>query len=98
MHTHFRPGDFLVYRKPKYSAHPGPNARDIHAAPHGDLYAYYVNKYWTVVAVRPDRHVVVRTRRGKEHTLAENDPALRPATWWERLWLRHRFPAPGPTP
>lgn len=92
MKAPFKPGDFVVYRKQKFSAHPGPHARDIHPAPHGDFYTYAVEKHWRVVAVRPDRTVVVRTRRGKQHTLPEGDPALRRAHWWERLLLGPRFP------
>jgi hypothetical protein len=47
-----------------------------------------------VIAVGPGLEVVVLTRRGRRHTLAADDPALRRARWWERLVLRHRFPIP----
>jgi hypothetical protein len=91
----------VIYRKPKLSAHPGPHARDIDPAPHGDSYSYCVPKFYRVVAVEPDQRVVVRTRRGRQHTLAADDPALRRAHWWERLLLARRFPPPveqtGPT-
>ena len=92
MEEQFYPGDFVIYRKPKYSPHPGPHARAIYPAPNGDLYSYHVNKYWTVISVQPDHKIVVCTRRGKHHTLDPADPALRRAAWWERLWFRHRFP------
>jgi hypothetical protein len=89
----FKPGDWVVYRKQKFSVHPGQNARGIHPAPHGDGYNYEVEKFWTVVAAQPDEKIVVRTRRGKQLTLSVHDPALRPARWWERLLFRQRFPA-----
>jgi hypothetical protein len=93
--THFRPGDCVIYRRQKLSAHPGPHARDIHPAPHGDTYTYCVPKFYRVVAVGPDRSIVVRTRRGRRRTLGAADPALRRAHWWERLLFASRFPPPG---
>jgi hypothetical protein len=92
MSYRFRPGDVVVYRKQKSSVHPGPHARDIHPAPHGDFYSYAVDKFWRVVAVQPSKTLVVRTRRGKEHQIAADDPALRRARWWEWLLFWHRFP------
>ena len=92
MSADFRPGDCVIYRKQKYSVHPGPHARGIDPAPCGDYYSYQVDKFWTVVAVQPDRKIVVRTRRGKQLTLQADDPALRRAAWWERFLFRRRFP------
>ena len=92
MAPHFKPGDLVVYHKHKFSARPSPHAKDVCPAPNGDSYSYCVDKFWRVVAVQPDRQIVIRTRRGKQHTLADNDPALRAAHWWERLLFRHRFP------
>ena len=92
MAAHFRPGDCVIYRKQKLSAHPGPHAQDIHPAPHGDTYTYCVPKCYRVVAVQPDQTIVVRTRRGRQRTLAASDPGLRLAHWWERLLFRDRFP------
>lgn len=95
MAMHFKPGDCVIYRKPKFSVHPGSHARDIHPAPNGDSYAYFVPKFYRVVAVQPDHTLVVRTRRGRQHTLAAADAALRRARWWERLLFAGRFPPPG---
>ena len=95
MAAHFRPGDCVIYRKQKLSAHPGRHAQDIDPAPHGDSYSYCVPKFYRVVAVRPDHAVVVRTRRGRQRTLAAPDAALRRAHWWERLLFAGRFPPPG---
>ncbi len=91
MAAHFKPGDCVIYRKPKFSAHPGSHATDIQPAPHGDSYSYCVSKFYRVISVLPQQ-VVVRTRRGRQRTLAADDPALRRAHWWERLLFRHRFP------
>jgi hypothetical protein len=90
--THFRPGDCVIYRKQKLSEHPGPHAEDIHPAPNGDTYNYCVPKFYRVVAVLPDHTIVVRTRRGRQRTLAAADVALRRARWWERLLFAGRFP------
>lgn len=87
----YEPGDYVIYRKHKYSVRPGPQARSIQPAPYGDEYSYQVDKFWTVIAVPSRDQLVVRTRRGKELTLAANDPALRRATLWERLLFRRRF-------
>jgi len=95
MAAHFKPGDCVIYRKPKFSVHPGPHARDIHPAPNGDSYSYWVGKFYRVIAVLA-HEVVVRTRRGRQRTLVTADPALRRAHWWERLLFRHRFPPPTP--
>jgi hypothetical protein len=92
MAAHFRPGDCVIYRKPKFSVRPGPHAKDIHPAPHGDYYSYCVSKFYRVISVLPDHHILVCTRRGRQRTLAEDDPALRRAHWWERLLLGGRFP------
>ena len=88
-----QPGDLIVYHKRKLSAHPGPRAADVDPAPRGEHYSYYVDKYWIVVHVLSGGKLVTRTRRGKRHTLEIDDPALRRASWWERLLLRNRFPS-----
>ena len=90
MSRKFKPGDPVAYRVQKHSAHPGPRAKDVYPARYGEDYSYHVVKFWTVVAVVEGR-VVARTRRGKEHVLDVDDPALRRATWWERLLYRGRF-------
>ena len=91
MAAHFKSGDCVIYRKPKFSAQPGAHAQDIHPAPHGDSYSYSVRKFYRVIGVLA-QEVVVRTKRGRRRTLATADPALRRAHWWERLLFRHRFP------
>ena len=95
MAAHFKPGDCVIYRKLKFSVHPGPHARDIYPAPNGDSYSYWVGKFYRVIAVLA-REVVVSTRQGRQRTLSAADPALRRAHWWERLLFRHRFPPPTP--
>ena len=92
MRTLFKPGDYVIYRKQKFSLHPGNHARDIRPAPHGDSYSYEVDKFWTVLGTEPDEKIVVCTRRGKRLRLNAGDPALRRAYWWERFLFRRRFP------
>ena len=92
MPAQFQPGDCVIYRKQKYSLHPGPHAKGISPAPHGDSYSYWVDKFWRVIVVQPDHKVIVCTRRGKQCTLADDDPALHRANWWQRLLYQHRFP------
>jgi hypothetical protein len=87
----FRPGDWVVFRRIKFTTHPGPRARDVHATAHGDYYSYFVNKFWIVVKVQDDGALVLRTRRGKTRVVQPNDPNLRHATLWERLFYRARF-------
>jgi hypothetical protein len=87
----FRPGDWVIYRKFKHSASPGPRAREINPERHGEEYTYCVDKFWGVVLAEGG-WVVLVTRRGKQHTVMADDPNLRPARWWERLVYRDRFP------
>jgi hypothetical protein len=54
-----------------------------------------VEKFWTVIAVLPEGKIIACTRRGKQHTLRADDPALRPARWWERILFAKRFPGPA---
>jgi hypothetical protein len=89
----FKPGDYVIYRKQKFSVHPGPRARDVRPAPNGDLYSYEVDKFWMVLAVEGGDKIILCTRRGKHLTLSGDDPALRRAHWVERILFRQRFPA-----
>lgn len=88
-----RPGDRVVYRKTKFSTSPGPRAKEVAPAAHGDLYSYYVDKFWVVTDALPDGRVRLRTRKGKERVVSVDDPNLRPARWWERWLYRERFRA-----
>lgn len=87
------PGDWVVYRKQKRSAAPGPRAEKVYPAQAGDMYSYVVEKYWIVSEVLPDGTMRLRTRRGKEHVVPVDDPRLRRLRWWERLRLAGRFQA-----
>lgn len=84
-------GDWVVYRKQKHSASPGPRAKEVAASPRGETYAYVVDKYWVVKRRLDDNQVVLVTRTGKQHTVLMNDPNLRPARWWERWLYQERF-------
>jgi hypothetical protein len=89
----FRPGEWVIYRKHKHGASPGPRATDIEPEPKGEAYSYCVDKYWVVIAVDGNA-VVVGTRRGKQHVFEADDPNLRHARWWEKIVFRDRFPTP----
>ena len=86
-------GDPVIYRKVKHSTSPGRRARSIDPAPRGEEYTYSVDKFWVVVEVRNDDHVLLVTRRGKQNLVQIEDPNLRPARWWEKLFYRSRFPS-----
>ena len=88
-----KPGDWVIYRVQKSSFSPGRRAQDVTPAAGGDAYTYIVEKYWIVENVLDDGQVRLRTRRGKEHVVALDDPRLRRARWWERWLLAARFRA-----
>lgn len=86
-----KPGDWVIYRKQKVSASPGPRAQQTAPAAKGETYNYVVEKYWVVHEVLSENQVRLRTRRGKTHDVDLDDPRLRKARWWERLLLSDRF-------
>jgi hypothetical protein len=87
----FAAGDWVLYRKLKHSASPGPRASNISAAPNGELYSYFVVKFWTVQEVLADCRLRLRTRRGKTHLIEASDPNLRRVSWWKRWIYKNRF-------
>jgi len=95
MTPQFQPGDWIICRQQKRSTRPGPRAEDVRPALHGEDYLYHVKEYWTVLAVRPDGRLIVRTARGRQRVLSADQPTLRRARWWERFLWRDRFPGPA---
>jgi hypothetical protein len=87
-----KPGDLIIYRQTKHSTHPTLKAVEVRPAPQGEFYSYEVLKYWVVSSVKANGRVVAMTRRGKYRELHMDDPCLRKAQWWERLFFAHRFP------
>ncbi|MCA9047076.1 MAG: hypothetical protein KDA89_00010 [Planctomycetaceae bacterium] len=87
----FKPGDLVIYRKTKYSTHPGPRAENVHPAPNGDSYSYTVEKFWVVTEISADGSVVAVTPRGKTNRISADDPGLKRANWLQRLLHRSRF-------
>lgn len=85
-------GDRVVYAKDKHSGFPGQRAKDVSAAAKGEGYSYIVEKYWVVKEVFDNGSVLLQTRRGKEHVIFLDDPSLRPASIWEKIFLSGRFP------
>ena len=95
MRPKLQPGDPVIFRVCKTSTDPGPRAKEVHPAEHGDWYSYQVDKFWAVAEVLSDGTLKLVTRRGKQHTISPDDPRLRAARWWERWLYRSRFPAPS---
>jgi len=91
--SEFHRGALVVYRMQKYSSHPGPRAANVAPEPQGERYVYHVDKYWVVADVATDGSVLVFTRTGKQRRLEPGDSRLRAARWWERWFLRGRFPS-----
>lgn len=89
----FQIGDKVVLTLDKFGVSPGRRAKNVSPSPHGELYTYQVDKYWLVTEVRNDGNLVVKTRRGKVHTISTSDPRLRKANWLERWFFAKRFPA-----
>jgi len=87
----YSPGDWVIYRKSKRSTTPGPRAQGVHASLKGEKYSYVVDKFWVVQSLLADNQLVLRTRRGKLHTVPSNDANLRHANFLDRLLHRHRF-------
>ena len=87
----WQPGDWVIYRKQKHSKAPGPRAKAVRPASSGDRYAYVVDKYWIVDRSLEDGTLLLKTRRGKEHTVPVDDPNLRRPSWWERWLFAYRF-------
>lgn len=92
MGKNFRVGDRVVFTRDKHTTKPGPRAKNVVGNPHGEMYEYQVDKYWLVVDLQADGHLVVKTRRGKRHVLPAADPRLRKAGLWERLFKNKMFP------
>ena len=89
----WKPGDWAIYRKQKFSTSPGPRAKDVVPATQGEMYVYFVEKYWIVKEVLDDGQLLLRTRRGKQHKVSLNDPGLRRPRWWQRFFFGNRFRA-----
>lgn len=87
----FAVGDWIIYRKLKHSVSPGPRACNVSPAAKGELYSYIVEKFWIVDQILADGRMRIRTRRGKEHLIAQDDFNVRRASWWERWIYRSRF-------
>ena len=88
----YEAGDWVVYTQQKRSPMPGPRAKNINPSQYGELYSYQVDKYWVVAEKRNANELILKTRRGKSHAIQSNDVCLRKARWWERLFLKARFP------
>ena len=88
----YKRGDKVIYAKSKHGTRPGPRARSIDPAPHGDHYTYFVDKFWTVASATNEGTIVLYTRRGKVHVLKADHTNLRRASLMERWLYGPRFP------
>ncbi|MEL7500087.1 MAG: hypothetical protein AAFN77_20975 [Planctomycetota bacterium] len=84
-------GDLVVYKKSKVSNAPGQRAKNVAPSTAGESYSYTVDKFWIIKEILPDGSLLVQTLRGKEHTLAHDDVAIRKPYLWERWFYRERF-------
>jgi len=89
----FKPGDPVICRRTKTSTRPGPRAKSVFPATHGDTYSYYVDKFWRVRGIAEDGRLILVTRRGKEHIFSPTDPSLARPGLIARLFYRRSFPA-----
>jgi len=87
----WRAGDWAVYRKSKHSRVPGPRAARVQPAAKGDSYNYVVDKFWVVEEVLPEGRLLLRTARGKQHSIEVADPNLRRPNLIQRVMFRYRF-------
>ncbi len=92
MRHRYRTGDRVVYTRDKYTTKPGPRAKNVFATPNGDAYHYQVEKYWRVQDLGKNGTLLLVTRTGKTHVVERDDPRLRPARWWERIFKAGLFP------
>lgn len=83
----FSPGDHVIYRKAKYSTHPGPRAQQVFPIRGGEGYHYVVDKTWTVLGEKDNGLLEVVTPRGKHNLVRCDDPNLRKAHLLESLYL-----------
>jgi len=83
----FKEHDLVVFRVKKHGPHPGPRARDVRPARMGDDYDYVVDKYWTVVEVRQDGTLLLRTPGGKLREASAGDSRLRRPGLRDWVWL-----------
>ena len=59
----------------------------------GETYSYTIDKYWVVAELLEADRLLLRTRRGKQHDVSVEDPALRRPRLWERWLFRSRVRA-----
>ncbi|MEZ6067655.1 MAG: hypothetical protein R3B90_18535 [Planctomycetaceae bacterium] len=87
----YQVGDWVIVRMTKHSEHPGPRASSITPSRYGEAYTYIVDKFWVVTDVGPGNQLTLRTRRGKVHHLAADDPRIKKANLLQRILYRQRF-------
>ena len=92
MRRTYKPGDPVVLQVTKQSKRPGPHVHDLRPMSHGKTYHYQEKLCGVVAEVLAQDVLIVRIQRGITHAVSPDEPNLRHATWWERLWHRDWFP------
>ncbi|MBF0198609.1 MAG: hypothetical protein HQL32_12905 [Planctomycetes bacterium] len=86
----FKTGDPVVFHKEKKSMKPSLKAWGVRPHSGGDGYSYFITKYWRVITA-DDSKVVVATRGGKQLEVNADDPKLRKANIFERVFKKHIY-------
>jgi hypothetical protein len=86
-----KPGDMVIVTQTHRRPCPSKRATAVYPEPRGEDYCYTVQKYWIVLEVQPDGVAKFLTRRGKIRYLTATNPAVRRASFWERIFYRGRF-------
>ena len=73
-------GDRVIFSVTRHGTHPPGRAKDVRPAPHGEDYVFAVDKFW-IVTERRERLVMVRTPRGKVHSI-DADGAITESRGW----------------
>ena len=92
MRRTYKPGDPVVLQVTKQSKRPSLHVHDLRPMPHGETYHSQKETFGVVAEALADSMLIVRTHRGITHAVSPDEPNLRHATWWERLWHQDWFP------
>jgi hypothetical protein len=83
----FSTGDFVVYEMVQQESTMLSLNEESGSGPRN-----WLNVYMTVMESREKGTLVLLTETGELHVTHNNNPNLRRASWWERLWHPDRFP------
>jgi hypothetical protein len=81
----FHRGDLVVLRVFGHATHPVDGAKAVYPSPCGEDYSYYLDAVATIEEVTPEGKILLLADDGAWHSVDSQSPAVRHATWWERL-------------